>query len=144
MRLFRLHCVTSLTSDMVFVSPQRNGSSVGILSGWNKLILHLVSLELSHSPRCVCHQPAAQQTTLLIKVQIASVDIRLPFSPLPPLMRVCGAVVYPATLSFQSPSNPLGLGLLSSASFYGKRGMFSDRLFPPIPFSGSGNMRGHV
>lgn len=41
-------------------------------------------------------------------------DIRLPFSPLPPLMRVYGAVVYPVTLSFQSPSNPPGLLLLSS------------------------------
>lgn len=53
----RLHCVTLLTSDEVFVSHKCNSSSEGILSICINLILYLVSLELPPPcslPVCVC------------------------------------------------------------------------------------------
>ena len=92
-------------------------------------------------PPCLC-VPSAYSTidSHSDKCAIANVDIRPP----PPLMRVYGTVVYPATLSFQSLSNPPGLLLLSSFLFYGKIGMFDWLTFPSKPFSGSGDMRGHV
>lgn len=122
-------CVTLLTSDETFISHKHNSSSWGILSILINLILYLFcfvlffawlypSLQTLH----VCtRRPPHNRQPLWQKCAIASADIRLPFSsppPFPSLMRVYGAVVYAATLSFHPPLPPVLQGSSCSLPLY--------------------------